>query len=96
VNDSEAWERAKRISRDTFDGKIWLPEIGKATHYHATYVSPWWKRTMTKYKTLGVHIFYRPTRWGDGSDEPTWDPAEVEATGSIKVPDKSRATAFNK
>jgi len=96
VTEPEAWEMAKRISRDTLDGKIWLPEIGKATHYHATYVSPWWKRTMNKYKTLGIHIFYRPKRWGDGSDEPTWDPAEVQATGSIKVPDKSRATAFNK
>jgi len=96
VTEPEAWETAKRIARDTLDGKIWLPEIGKATHYHATYVSPWWKRTMTKYKTLGIHIFYRPTRWGDGSDEPTWDPAEVQATGSIKAPDKSHADAFNK
>jgi spore germination cell wall hydrolase CwlJ-like protein len=96
VTEPEAWETAKRIARDTLDGKIWLPEIGKATHYHATYVSPWWKRTMTKYKTLGIHIFYRPTRWGDGSDEPTWDPTEVQATGSIKAPDKSHADAFNK
>jgi spore germination cell wall hydrolase CwlJ-like protein len=96
VTEPEAWETAKRISRDTLDGKIWLPEIGKATHYHATYVSPWWKRTMTKYKTLGIHIFYRPKRWGDGADEPTWDPAEVQATGSIKAPDKSRADAFDK
>jgi spore germination cell wall hydrolase CwlJ-like protein len=96
VTEPEAWETAKRISRDTLDGKIWLPEIGKATHYHATYVSPWWKRTMNKYKTLGIHIFYRPKRWGDGSDEPTWDPTEVQATGSIKAPDKSHATAFNK
>jgi spore germination cell wall hydrolase CwlJ-like protein len=96
VTEPEAWERAKRIARDMLDGKIWLPEIGKATHYHATYVSPWWKRTMNKYKTLGIHVFYRPKRWGDGSDEPTWDPTEVAATGSIKAPDKSRSTAFNK
>lgn len=96
VTEPQAWETAKRISRDTLDGKIWLEDIGKATHYHATYVNPWWVRTMRKHKTVGIHIFYRPKRWGDGSDEPTWDPAQVEATGSIKAPDKSRATAFDK
>ena len=66
VNDPERWVIATRIARDSLDGKIWLPEIGKATHYHATYVSPWWVRTMKKHHTLGVHIFYRPRRWGDG------------------------------
>jgi spore germination cell wall hydrolase CwlJ-like protein len=75
VTEPDAWEVAKRIARDSLDGKIWLPEIGKATHYHATYVSPWWVRTMKKHKTLGIHIFYRPTRWGDGSEAPAWGPA---------------------
>jgi len=75
VTEPEAWEVAKRIARDSLDGKIWLPEIGKATHYHATYVSPWWVRTMKKHKTLGIHIFYRPTRWGDGSEAPAWGPS---------------------
>lgn len=75
VNEPDAWEVAKRIARDSLDGKIWLPEIGKATNYHATYVSPWWVRTMTKYKTLGIHTFYRPTRWGDGAEAPVWGPA---------------------
>lgn len=76
VTEPEAWETAKRIARDTLDGKIWLPEIGKATHYHATYVRPWWARSMHKYKTLGLHVFYRPKRWGDGSDEPHWTDEE--------------------
>jgi spore germination cell wall hydrolase CwlJ-like protein len=82
VTEPDAWETAKRIARDSLDGNIWLPEIGKATHYHATYVSPWWVRTMKKHHTLGVHIFYRPTRWGDGADAPIWGP--LETTGSIK------------
>ena len=61
-----------RIAEETLDGKLWLPEIGKATHYHADYVHPWWARTMNKHAKIGVHIFYRPRLWGDGADKPTW------------------------
>lgn len=87
VTEPDAWDVAKRISRDSLDGKIWLPEIGKATHYHATYVSPWWVRTMKKHKTLGIHIFYRPTRWGDGSEAPAWGPATsaLSSVGAAKM-----------
>jgi spore germination cell wall hydrolase CwlJ-like protein len=87
VTEPEAWEIAKRIARDSLDGNIWLPEIGKATHYHATYVSPWWVRTMKKHKTLGIHIFYRPTRWGDGSEAPAWGPSAsaVPSTAAAKM-----------
>src|SRR5205807_10492687 len=38
VTDQESWTRAQRIARETLDGKLWLPEIAKATHYHASYV----------------------------------------------------------
>jgi len=72
VTDSESWERAKRIAQDTLDGKLWLPEVGKATHYHAYWVRPGWARTMHKLHKLGVHTFYRPPKWGDGSDTPSW------------------------
>ncbi len=92
VTEPDAWETAKRIARDSLDGKIWLPEIGKATHYHATYVNPWWVRTMKKHQKLGIHIFYRPTRWGDGSDEPKWGPVAETATGSVK---KAKTSATN-
>lgn len=30
-----------------------------ATHYHANYVSPYWKHTKTYTVTIGNHIFYR-------------------------------------
>ena len=32
---AQAWKRAKHIARDTLDGKLWLREVAKATHYHA-------------------------------------------------------------
>jgi spore germination cell wall hydrolase CwlJ-like protein len=83
VRDLPRWEIATRIAADALDGKFWLPEIGKATHYHATYVNPWWVRTMTKHSRIGVHIFYRPTRWGSLDEIPVWG-ERLEATGSIK------------
>ncbi|MGD9922789.1 MAG: cell wall hydrolase [Pseudorhodoplanes sp.] len=83
VRDPPRWEIATRIADDALDGKFWLPEIGKATHYHATYVNPWWVRTMTKHAKLGVHIFYRPKRWGDGDDIPVWGD-RLDVTGTIK------------
>jgi spore germination cell wall hydrolase CwlJ-like protein len=74
VNEPDMWEQAKQIARDTLDGKLWLSDIGKSTHYHAYWVHPWWVGTMRKLSRIGVHTFYRPRRWGDGSDEPIWGP----------------------
>jgi spore germination cell wall hydrolase CwlJ-like protein len=79
VTEPDAWERAKRIARDMLDGKLWMPEVSKSTHYHAYWVHPDWVNEMKKVYKLGVHTFYRPRAWGDGEDEPTWgDPAETE------------------
>jgi spore germination cell wall hydrolase CwlJ-like protein len=79
VTEPDAWERAKRIAKGTLDGELWLDNIGKATHYHAYWVRPWWIRTMRKLHRIGVHTFYRPRRWGDGSDEPVWGSAAATA-----------------
>ena len=61
-----------RIARDMLDGKLWLPQIAKSTHYHAYWVHPSWVHEMRKIGKIGVHTFYRPRAWGDGSDEPSW------------------------
>jgi spore germination cell wall hydrolase CwlJ-like protein len=90
VREPEAWETATRIARDALDGKFWLPEVGKATHYHATYVNPWWVRTMTKHARLGIHIFYRPKRWGPGEEIPVWGD-RLDITGSTKKPEGEKA-----
>jgi hypothetical protein len=66
VNDQMAWERATRISREMLDGKLWLADVGKATHYHAYWVKPDWIREMRTIKRIGVHTFYRPRAWEDG------------------------------
>lgn len=79
------WTRAERIAEETIDGKLWLPEIGKATHYHADYVHPWWARTMNKHAKIGVHIFYRPRLWGDGADKPSWGSPTYTAEAAQKM-----------
>src|SRR5581483_7347876 len=33
IREPDMWERAKVIAAEMLDGEIWLPEIGKATHY---------------------------------------------------------------
>ncbi len=63
VNDDESWSKAKQIARDVLDGKTWLSEIGKATHYHAYWVRPDWIRDMRRMHKIGVHTFYRPRAW---------------------------------
>lgn len=60
------WSRASHIAKEMMAGRIWLPEVGHATHYHATYVSPWWARSMNRLQQIGIHVFYRPRNWGSG------------------------------
>jgi spore germination cell wall hydrolase CwlJ-like protein len=85
VNEPDAWVRARQIASDTLDGKLWLPEIGKATHYHAYWVRPSWVHEMIKLNKIGVHTFYRPLNWGDGADAPTWGNAATTAEEAKKL-----------
>jgi spore germination cell wall hydrolase CwlJ-like protein len=70
VNEPALWAQAKKIATDMMDGKLWLPEIGYSTHYHAYWVHPSWVGEMRRLHKIGVHKFYRPRAWGDGSDLP--------------------------
>ena len=48
INEPDMWERAKEIAGEMLDGKLWLPEVGKSTHYHAYWVHPGWVREMNE------------------------------------------------
>jgi spore germination cell wall hydrolase CwlJ-like protein len=86
VNEPDMWRQAKDIARDMLDGKLWLPEIGHSTHYHAYWVHPAWVREMRRMKKIGVHSFYRPRAWGDGSDAPPLgEPQADKAAGKAKL-----------
>ncbi len=85
VRQPDMWERATTIAAEMLDGKLWLPEVGKATHYHAYWVRPGWARDMNKLHKLGVHTFYRPRNWGDGDDAPQWGDEVATAESAKKL-----------
>jgi spore germination cell wall hydrolase CwlJ-like protein len=58
IREKKAWAKAEKIAKDVLKGKTLLPELIKATHYHATYVKPRWAPKMKKLAKIGVHIFY--------------------------------------
>lgn len=63
VNSKPHWELANKLANDALDGKTYLKDVGKATHYHAYYVSPYWARKMRKMVKIGAHTFYFPYEW---------------------------------
>ncbi len=79
VTEPAAWARAKHIAHDVLDGKLWMPEVAKSTHYHDYWAHPNWVGEMKRMDRLGGLIFYRPRAWGDGSGEPIWGDAKTTA-----------------
>ncbi len=59
VNSQYHWRVARDVAMAVTAGRIWLPQVGSATHYHAVYVRPNWARTMEKVGRIGMHVFYR-------------------------------------
>ena len=51
------WGSARRRARRALDGAVFA-EVGKATHYHADWVVPYWQHSMTKVARVGAHLFY--------------------------------------
>jgi spore germination cell wall hydrolase CwlJ-like protein len=59
------WSRARRVAERALDGYV-ARHVGSATHYHASYVAPYWAPTLVKMTRVGAHIFYRWTGpWGE-------------------------------
>jgi spore germination cell wall hydrolase CwlJ-like protein len=81
IDEPDMWEQAKEISHDMIDGKMWLPEIGHSTHYHAYWVHPSWVNEMKKLYKIGVHSFYRPKAWGDTVEVPNYTFVPPEKKG---------------
>ena len=93
IREPDMWERAKKIARAMLDGQIWLPEVDKSTHYHAYWVRPSWVSEMKKMYKTGVHTFYRPRAWGNGSDAPSWGSAAETAAVSARLAEAAQSSA---
>ena len=59
VTESKAWAQAEEIARGVINGSLYLPDVEKATHYHATYVYPDWAPRLKKVVKIGHHVFYK-------------------------------------
>ncbi len=59
VTEPESWRLATRIAREVLDGKTYVADVGNSTHYHATYVRPYWAKALKKMDRIGAHIFYK-------------------------------------
>jgi spore germination cell wall hydrolase CwlJ-like protein len=93
VTEPEMWDRARKIAKAMLDGQIWLPEVDKSTHYHAYYVRPSWVSEMKKMYRFGVHTFYRPKAWGDGSEAPSWGTPAQTAALSAQLAEEGKSEA---
>ena len=93
VREPDMWDRAKKIAKAMLDGQLWLPEVAKSTHYHAYWVHPSWVSEMRKTYRFGVHTFYRPRAWGDGSDAPSWGTPAQTAEISAELAEQAHSSA---
>ncbi|WP_370655270.1 cell wall hydrolase [Sphingomonas aurea] len=52
------WAAARRAANRALSGRVFAP-VGRATHYHADWVVPYWRPTLTKVARVGPHLFYQ-------------------------------------
>jgi hypothetical protein len=58
------WDRARLVAQAAMNGYVYAP-VGNATHYHTSYVVPYWASSLVKSAVVGAHIFYRwAGSWG--------------------------------
>lgn len=59
ATEPKAWERAQKVSDEVVAGQAKVQHVVAATHYHATYVDPYWAPTMQRLTKIGLHVFYK-------------------------------------
>lgn len=54
------WAGARRAARRALAGHVFA-EVGRATHYHADWMVPYWRDSLVKVAQVGSHLFYERT-----------------------------------
>jgi len=89
VRNPAAWDRARMVADAALSGSVYAP-VGSATHYHASYMTPWWASSLARVGAVGAHVFYRwggaleralTFRQGYAGVEPTVSAGAVAAVG---------------
>lgn len=57
--DEDSWQKAQIVAYNIINHRKFRGITEGATHYHATYVNPYWIDTVELVGTIGQHIFYR-------------------------------------
>lgn len=53
-----AWRRAREVASRAMGGYVFA-DVGNATHFHTTGVSPGWRNQLMRVTQVGTHVFYR-------------------------------------
>ena len=59
IKEKDEWATSVKLAKQVIAGEVWIDEVGYATHYHATYVHPSWRKELIKVAQIGGHIFYK-------------------------------------
>lgn len=51
------WASARQAARRALAGHV-FSDVGRATHYHADWMVPYWRDSLTKVARIGSHLFY--------------------------------------
>jgi spore germination cell wall hydrolase CwlJ-like protein len=53
------WEESRMVAKRVLVNGYRVPSLATSNHYHADYVDPLWRKSMTRIKKIGQHIFYK-------------------------------------
>lgn len=91
-----AWEAARDVATRALAGAI-RAEVGSATHFHTTHVSPIWAPHMARVTQVGLHVFYKfsPRRKG-GAQLPLVQTASLVSAPAADVGEMRIAPSVEK